>query len=197
MQVMQRCYQEIGEGCQRAETTPTFIEARRWTFFRKYLMALWEEPLEAIWGGLPDHADFYADKPPVRDAATPEELKHEESKATRQRYPLVKLGQWLASLPVRVSTVMKFIVSYVRYKEGKGVRRIGQGVIWVALLAYLVVHLLVQAALQPDFLREARFFRPLFGWFVALLVWLVVALPFILIAGGLHLLPPVIGEGWL
>jgi hypothetical protein len=174
--VMQRCYKELLDEKQQG-TDPAHFEAKRWTFFRRYLTALWEQPLDAIWDGLPDQADLFADKQPISDPSTPPHFKKAEEDALHQRYILVKLGRWLARLPLKVSTVTKLIVAYVRYKEDY---RGPEAICWIIYRfwqGYILWQLLVHATMSPSFLQGRRGgLRPLFGWPLLLFVWLMTAL---------------------
>jgi predicted acylesterase/phospholipase RssA len=181
---LQRCYQEL-EQARAAGTDGAVLEAARWEWFRRYLTALWDEPLRVIWDGLPDQTDFFADRPPIGDAtihgepndAVGNDLAARQPAALRERYLLVKLGQWLAGVPVSVGAVAKLVVAYVRWKERYESPRLWRllGLPWRFL--YVLTRLLVHVARHPTFFPERRFpdtaaprppswrwMRPLFGW---------------------------------
>src|SRR4051812_12639205 len=62
---LQRCYQEL------AKDGSGDLEVKRWSWFRRYLSELSNNPLNVIWRAMPDPIDFFADKPPVRDTSGP------------------------------------------------------------------------------------------------------------------------------
>ena len=72
---LQRCYQDLAKAKAGIER-----EIARWTWYRKYLDLLINEPMSVIWDGLPDQSDFYADMPPVKDP-TPALFQNPEAQA--------------------------------------------------------------------------------------------------------------------
>src|SRR6185437_177839 len=113
--------------------------------------------------GIPDPADFFAELPPIQDPI-PETIsdpqlrsrwKHEELSSRRELYLLVKLGHWLAKLPIRVSAVANTIVSYVRAREkypSPAWFRWARYLFWqVSIVISLVLHVLRVPARFPDY----------------------------------------------
>src|SRR5665213_3688614 len=91
--------------------------------------------------------------------------------ARRHFYLLVKLGLWLANLPIRVNTIATLVVMYVRWTEGYGIKVITWvQLIWNALIA--AVGLIFHLIRSPQWVWEGAFksnprrrgIRPLFGW---------------------------------
>lgn len=185
---MQRCYKEL----ERAKNQPPDKqEAARWRWFRDYVTALYDHPLGAIWDGLPHQSDFFADLPPVSDP-TPELLKGSagtkfkdlEAEARRELYLLVKLGNWLASLPITVRRFAALIVTMVRAKEKY------PGPKWWRLLRFyyrLVVTLFIllwHLCFTPKWFPEHRFvsrrvrflFKPFLNWEFYPAAWLMIGL---------------------
>ena len=70
-----------------------------------------------LWDALPNQSDFFADMIPIRDASLPKQLRDDEAAARRRQYLLVKLGRWLAKLPVSVRLAVGILVNYVRVVE--------------------------------------------------------------------------------
>ncbi len=156
-----------------ANLTEDDRESARWRWFRTYLDAVSRTSLGVLWKAFPDPVDFFADQPPVRDRSRPELLKHEERAARLHYYRLTKLGIWLGGLPIRLSTVVRYLTHYVRARENyaggawQWLPMIWQGVKAGALL-------LVYIARKPLFIAEWRFrdegdpatsaFSPLLGW---------------------------------
>jgi predicted acylesterase/phospholipase RssA len=148
-------------------------EAARWTWFRRYLETLCDEPFNIFWDGLPDQSDFFADHPPIADPATPEKLRNEEHAALAQRYRLVQFGRWFARIPLRVSQVARLLVTYVRQKEHYPSPRIFRLVaFWLSALV-VATNVVLHVARSPNFYREPkqrarnssrRAPRPLFGY---------------------------------
>jgi predicted acylesterase/phospholipase RssA len=193
---LQRCYQELEPPTPgRTADQVAKREASRWSWYRRYLNMLTDEPFSAVWNGVPRQSDFAADLPPVRDASVDDMGDKEaqpywiaqEKLARRELYLMMKLGNWLAGLPLRVSEVADYLVTHVRVKE-----KIAGWRTKLKYLAYnpaqLAVPLLWHLCLSPKFFREYKFqtkkytdlkyyrlsywFRPLFGWPVFLLAWL-------------------------
>ena len=202
---MQRCYQEIARG------QPDQDESTRWKWFRSYLTALYDSPLDVFWDAIPDQSDFFADFPPILDSSTPDSLKPEEIEARRRRYLLVKLGQWLAGLPVKVSTVVSAMVAWTRFKEKYPGWRV------LRCVPFLFWGIRVVGGISRHVSFAPRFFkyryeradskipwlgRPLFGWkmwllslvptgvVAAVVCWLVLRLPGVTIS---HLLAGLTG----
>jgi predicted acylesterase/phospholipase RssA len=111
---MRRVYQELDD------ERPLSLEEKRWTWFRRYLNAVTDNPLKAIWEALPNPVDFSATTSPVTDKSVPVSLKVDAEEARRHYHILTKLGVWVAGLPVRLSTVATILVMTVRKKEGYG-----------------------------------------------------------------------------
>ena len=158
---MQRCFREM-------ESAPPGDQARRWSWFRRYIQVLTDSPLAPVWAALPDMSDFFADMPPVRDTSLPPSL---EVKARRQRYILIKLGRRLATLPLSVRRVTEAIVYFVRTREAYG--HLSAFRLTVRLYYLLVrISLFISAPVLDNFYKESRedgkepsiiFGRPLFG----------------------------------
>lgn len=184
---MQRCYQDLAAARSKGTQTPTTVEAARWTWFRRYLTAVWDEPLRVIWDELPDQADFSADRLPIHDPAITDdvvgEIADKQPAALRNRYLLVKFGRWLAGLPVTVRAAASLLVAYVRWKERypepKGWRFVRLAILAIAMLVRLARYV----AFNPSFFPEHRFprsavpdrpsrrRRPLLGWPLTLAAW--------------------------
>jgi predicted acylesterase/phospholipase RssA len=155
---MQRVYRELhaaaGKG-QQAE------EAARWAWFRRYIDALSDQPWRILWDALPNRSDFFADMIPIRDGSLPDDLRDDEAAARRRQYLLVKLGRWLAKLPVSVSLLVGILVNYVRLVERYpfGARvfsllgLVGHG---LSLHARIALHM----CLSPQFFPEHKFRDP-------------------------------------
>jgi len=164
---LQRCYQELEKAAAdvrgRKEDLPKEREVRRWRWFRRYLNTLSESPLRALWQAFPDPVDFFSDRPPVRDRSVPEGLSRAEARSRHNYYLLVKLGRWLARLPLSLHTVVEGIVAYVRKKERYG------GIAplrWLAVAAFVArVGLLTLShlVLSPQWFSQRSFRPPLSG----------------------------------
>ncbi len=113
---MQRAFCELEQG-KKQELSAEEQEAIRWRWFRRYVDALSDNPLDVFWDAIPDQSDFFADMVPIRDTSTPRSLQAAETEARRRRYLLVRLGQWLARLPVTVRRLATLLVNYVRARE--------------------------------------------------------------------------------
>ena len=162
--VMQRCYADLKAAKEsQPPVDPNMVEAARWKFFRKYLSVITDRPFHVIWNGIPDPADFFADLPPIKDPV-PETIadesvqtqwKEQEHQARRELYLLVKLGHWLARLPIRISTVANLLVSHVRAKEkyaSPKLIRILEAKLWqLATVISLVLHVVRVPARFPDY----------------------------------------------
>lgn len=169
--VMQRSYADLlaakgspshADPCT-APPDPSTVEAARWKFFRKYLSAVTDRPFQVLWNGIPDPADFFADLPPIKDPVpgtiTDENVRRkwmeQERQARRELYLLVKLGHWLAKLPIRISTIANLLVAHVRSKEKytspKLVRNL-QARLWqVAIAISFILHIVRVPARFPDY----------------------------------------------
>src|SRR5215472_3579735 len=164
---LERCYREL------IASGNTDREARRWDWFRRYLVTITCAPLDVIWNAIPDPIDFFADKPPVADLSVrslPKKLQDEEYQARTNYYRLVRLGLWLAGLRVSVRDVAQCVVMWVRFKERYGYW-LWQGIRFYLGCAVILAKLLVHFCLSPKFIVErpkwARGIpvpRPLFGW---------------------------------
>ena len=162
---MQKSYREL-ESCSSGE-----LERKRWSWFRRYLDAVTNDPLSFLWKSIPDAVDFFADKPPVRDFSAsnlPKEVAPGEPEARRHYYLLVKLGMWFAGLPLRVGTIASILVHTIRWKEGYGPRAFS-GLRLVGNLAKVLGGMWWHLVRAPHFYSEHHFgggyrFRPLFGW---------------------------------
>jgi predicted acylesterase/phospholipase RssA len=158
---MQRAYRELQGSA--GQTAPE-QESARWTWFRHYLETLSDEPVSVLWDAIPDQSDFFADMIPIRDTSVPRHLVEEEREARRRQYLLVKLGRWLAKLPVSVGLVTGVVVNYVRLVEKYpfAQKAISFGAL-LAQLVNLVTRLIVYACLSPQFFPEHRFRGPSTG----------------------------------
>ena len=156
------------------------LEVKRWRWYQRYYQAITENPVGPLWKALPDPVDFFAETPPAKDPSVPPCLCEESENARRHFYLLIKLGVWLANLPVRVSTIATLMVMYVRRTEGYGVTLLS-GIsfywnLWIGLLG-VVFHLFR----RPQWVVESAFLakpkrsgiRPLFGWAIYSLTILV------------------------
>jgi predicted acylesterase/phospholipase RssA len=152
---MQRVYREM----QRAEgAPPAEREAARWKWFREYLDAMCDQPFDVIWNAIPDQSDFYADMVPIRDAAVPRAFDRQETVARRHLYLTVKLGRWLAQLPVTVRLFASMLVNYVRMMEKyPPLKRALSGLGFLANVGWLTVLVTLHACLAPQFLPEHIF----------------------------------------
>lgn len=154
-------------------------ERARWRWFRTYLDAVSGTSLGVLWKAFPDPVDFFADQPPVRDFSRPAALKDEEREARLHYYRLTKLGIWLGGVPIRVSTIFRYITHYVRARENYA----GGALQWLPMLwqgTKAGAQLLLYVAFKPLFISKWRFrdeedpasarawdswsFRPLLGW---------------------------------
>lgn len=152
---MQRAYREVAEAAGAGEEVR---RAARWTWFRKYLQALTSRPFEAIWQSLPTQSDFFADLAPIRDASLPSEFSPDETRARRDLYLKVKLGRWLAQLPVTVRHVAGILIDYVRMRERyPTLRRLASGVSLLVSLVWLALLLMVRVCCAPQFFPEYAF----------------------------------------
>src|SRR5215475_13586256 len=186
---MQRCYQELAAARATGAQTGTTVEAARWTWFRRYLTAVWDEPLRVIWDELPDQADFFADRLPISDPAITDkvvgDIAKDQPAALRNRYLLVKLGRWLAGLPITVRRAASVLVSYVRWKEQYPEAKWWRFTVFAILMIGMLKRITGYLAWHPSFFPEQRFpgipdrtsewLRPLFGW---PLTWIACVLTF-------------------
>ncbi len=183
---MQRCYQEL------EHAGPQQKESARWAWFRRYLTALSDQPLSIFWDAIPDQSDFFADFPPILDPSTPEQLRPSEKEARRRRYLLVKLGQWVAGLPVQVRTATSTAVMWVRAHEKYPGPRVLRWLMFAFWAVRLVGGISRHLTFAPQFFsyryeveawkNKIRWWgRPLFGW----KIWLLSFLPVLIVALGL------------
>ena len=176
---MQRAYRDLGRSAGKPLEEQ---EAARWAWFRHYVDTLSNHPWSVLWDALPNQSDFFADMIPIRDTSVPQHLQKEEAAARRQQYLLVKLGRWLAKLPVSVSLVVGLLVNYVRLCERYP--RAQKAISLLAIVGHvfnLLTRLVLYVCLSSQFFPEHKFrdqvagearaavrYRcriPLFGWF--------------------------------
>lgn len=161
--VLQRSYADLTEAKKNPQTEN--VEASRWKFFRKYLATITNRPFQVLWNGIPDPADFFAELPPIKDPVpetiTDPELrknwKAEELASRRELYLLVKLGHWLARLPVRVSAVANTVVNYVRAHENYPSPKIVRSLEYFVWLISVVVSLILHVVRVPDRFPNYKF----------------------------------------
>lgn len=192
---MQRCFRELkktdGKSCEERERA-------RWRWFRKYLSALVESPLEVIWHSIPDVSDILAKRPPIRETALPkgEDAMEWEDREKRHRleyFLFTKLLSWLFCTRVKVKDLAWLAIAHVRAHESYpsamapewlGLRRMALGLRWAKIAASL----LMSVALHPHFFYAGAFrtsekgstgpaVRPLFGWTLWLASVSAMALP--------------------
>ena len=190
---LQRCYREL----QNAPIAGAQREISRWRWFRQYLSFLTDEPLGAIWRGLPRLTDFSADLPPVQDAAiesfgkddTKAYWMDQEKRARRELFLLMKLADWLARLPLKISLIATAVVNYVRLTERIPDWSNWRRIKYTAEKIYIGLVLIGHVAFHPFWFKESRFrttpnteikfykpsywLRPLLGWPIYLSAWLV------------------------
>ena len=190
---MRRVYEEL------EHVDEDHLEVKRWRWFQRYHQVVTENPFAPLWKALPDPVDFFAETPPVQDPSIALDLAEDPTyayllqsseDARRHFYLLVRLGGWLGTLPVRVSSIATAIVMYVRTKEGYG-RSFATSISLVMQLTVILAGLWIHAVFQPKLMSERQFSgtdqrsgrRPLFGWGVYLLVLLLppllVVVPFV------------------
>jgi len=163
--VMERSYRDL-----RGSRT----EAARWTWLRRYLSFLLDQPYDVAWHAIPNPSDFVADVPPVAETGLPADPEWEmrEAKARRKLHIIARFGRWCSHLPLTVSSAGWIMVRYTRHQE--------QWQWWNALALWARVLfvewvLLLQIILRPQFFPEWQFrtsgkmishfpVRPLFGW---------------------------------
>lgn len=137
-------------------------QGNRWSWFRQYVDSLTQQPLDVVWDALPDQSDFFADMPPIRNLAASPFFRRAEAAARRRRYLLVKLGRWLARLPVSVRDVTRMLVSYVRCRERYPMpQRLASAVAGTALLLVTLFRVSVHLCTVPQFFPVHRFRTPL------------------------------------
>jgi predicted acylesterase/phospholipase RssA len=186
---MQRVYQELKEAQQ--QNLPE--ELARWRWFRQYLLSLADKPFSVIWDGLPKQSDFFADMIPVKDPAIDEfrptpppgqqesNWRQEELTARRERYLFVRLGSWLASLPLPLSRLASLLVTYVRIKERvpgwSTFRRFRYFYLLTSIMFVIARHVCFSPHWFPEYKFQDTWYRklprPLFGWLVYLASWIV------------------------
>lgn len=162
---MQRVYRELQQAAPKHKPPSgeerKGEEAARWRWFRQYVEALADRPLNIFWDAIPDQSDFFADMIPIHDTSTPPYLQGDELAARRDRYLLVKLGRWMARLPVKVSQLASAIVNYVRIKEKYPVWekvKGGAALAWTALV--MLTSVILHGFLSPEFFPEHKFQPP-------------------------------------
>jgi predicted acylesterase/phospholipase RssA len=152
------------------------LEVKRWRWYQCYYDAVTDNPIGPLWKALPDPVDFFAETPPAKDPSVPDELYEDSENARRHFYLLSSLGVWLAHLPVRVSTLITFIVMYVRRRENYG-NKIQNWFLfyWNAFIG--VLGIIFHLVRRPQWVWERSFesnprrkgVRRLFGWATYLL----------------------------
>lgn len=184
---MQKAYREFQSGAEAGIDT----EAARWAWYRRYLGEISDRPLDVLWDAIPDPSDFFAEMPPVRDAAVPDRFEEKQQQARRSRFLLVLLGRWLAGLTVRVNQAFDVVVRYVRWKEEYPepallpwlVPRLRRLLALAGTALPVLARLVVAVAFGgffPERLFSRRRARPLFGWTLFVTSWLILAAPFVL-----------------
>ena len=195
----QRCYQELDRAKMdyakatdpsKKEKLRKRIEAARWEWFRQYLSFLIDRPFDILWNAVPDVSDFIAELPPVKDPALPDGKERRiweqrDCDARRALFIIVKLGRWLARLPISVGFLSTLVIYYIRFKERypKGAWAWTKTRVMLAMgFCVLVFRLAWHIARHPQWFPEYEFkvvhrrtadtrsffFRPLLGW----VVWL-------------------------
>lgn len=196
---IQRCYQDLQnakESATRGKLRAEQVEAARWKWFRKYLAALTDRPLSVIWDGLPDQSDFFAELPPIKDSAAglfelPDEnnnlsefqnnavkrdYEEDENSARRELFLYVKLGRWLAKLPIPLSAIVDLLVTRVRAKENyPGFKPLRILRFWIRAI-WISIYICIHGVGHPEWFPEHKFDpvwpryyrRPLFGWAIYL-----------------------------
>lgn len=152
---MQRAYREISRSTGQS---PRERESARWTWFRHYLDTVSDQPVSVLWNAIPDQSDFFADMIPIRDTSVPRHLREEEAASRRRQYLLVKVGWWLARLPVSVGLATGVVVNYVRSVEKYSAGQKALSVVGLlAQLFNLLMRLIVHVCLSPHFFPEHKF----------------------------------------
>lgn len=155
---MQRVYREMGRSDGQSQQEQ---DAARWTWFRHYVEALSDQPVNVVWNAIPDQSDFFADMMPIRDTSVPRHLQDEETAARRRQYLLVKLGRWLAKLPVSIGLATGVVVNYVRIRENYALgQKASAGGALAAQLVNLVTRLIFYLCKSPQFFPEHKFRVP-------------------------------------
>ena len=150
---MQRCYREMAAATGQP---PERQEAARWKWFREYLDYFCAEPWNVVWKSIPDQSDFFADMIPIRDTSVAN--VSEETTARRNLYLKVKLGRWLAQLPVSVRLAAGAIVHYVRMLEKYPIpQRLISGTLFLANVSWFVFLMILRVCVSPEFFPEHRF----------------------------------------
>lgn len=194
---MQRSYRELNRAKNDPDAGGDAVERARWEWFRTYLDFLTYRPFDVIWNAIPDPSDFLSELPPVKEVAipghTPEEQEMWEQRESEARYALlvhVKLGRWLARLPITVGRLVGLLIHYVRYKEGYPPGWLARAQTKTQLLlaaCWVFANLQLHTARHPQFLREpSGRGRPLLGWpiwLVALVYSVLMPLPWLLAVG--------------
>jgi hypothetical protein len=176
---MRRVYQEL----EHADGDD--LEVKRWRWCQRYHRAITDNPFNPLWKAFPDPVDFFSETPPVRDPSLIPKFEgktyvhlYEQSEYARRRfYLLVKLGGWIGTLPVRISTLAKSVVMFVRRTEGYA-RNPLTTMMFYSSAAAVAAGIWFHVVFSPRLVWEGSFvvsprrwgFRPLFGWLAYLLV---------------------------
>ncbi len=154
---MQRVYRELLESASKKDPAKV-TEAARWRWFRQYVEALADRPLNVFWDAIPDQSDFFADMIPICDTSTPPYFQGDEMAARRDRYLLVKLGRWLARSPVKVSQFASAIVNYVRIKEKYPLwEKVKGGAALARTALVMLIFVILHGFWSPEFFPEHKF----------------------------------------
>jgi predicted acylesterase/phospholipase RssA len=207
---LQRCYQEL----KRSHSTGENREASRWSWFREYLSSLTDDPLGVVWRGLPRLTDFSADLPPVQDTSigtlssdqeTTDFWTDQEKRARRELFLIMRLGDWLSRLPLKISLLATTIVNYVRLTEKIPDWRSWCSFKYFFLKMYVGLVLVVHTAFHPFWFKESRFkttskadirffepsywLRPLLGWRIYFFAWMTLLILTEMVLGIVLLIP--------
>jgi predicted acylesterase/phospholipase RssA len=186
---MQRAYREL-EACrpEPAGGNRAAREIARWRWCREYIEALSTSPLNVIWNSIPDRHDFFSDLPPVEDPAVPVSLRPAERAARRNLYLRVRLGVWLSALPIPIRRVAAALVAFVRSREQSPGSRTARMLRFLGSTLRATWPVVSHLAFSPQWVNERHFrggeqqatpwhrrwIRPLFGWRLFLMSWLLV-----------------------
>lgn len=95
---------------------------------------------------------------PIRDGDVPDGRQAREMRARRELYLKVKLGRWLAQLPITVRLLSSAIVNYVRTVERyTAPQRLVSGLRLAMNLVLLAFRLETSVCFRPAFFPEHRF----------------------------------------